>query len=206
MSRAEFLAKRSDAKRRAVLAAARERFAADGYNGASVEQIAQTAEVSTATLYKLFPSKLELFGAVWRAELDVFVETLDETPELKLKDKPAALARAYAHLLADPVRAGLLRAMLAATSVQDLSKVFFEDVREKIGANFAAMAEELHAKKLIRVADAEEARFATSQLMGMVEHFLLWGVLFAKADPKGAPDDIAARATQTFWAAYGAKR
>ena len=206
MSRAEFLAKRSDAKRRAALAAARERFAADGYNGASVEQIALAAEVSTATLYKLFPSKLELFGAVWRAELDVFVDTLNETPELKLKDKPAALARAYAHLLADPVRAGLLRAMLAATSVQDISKVFFEDVRDKIGANFAAMAVELHAHKLIRTATVDDARFATSQLMGMIEHFLLWGVLFAKADAKGTPDDIAARATKTFWAAYGAKR
>lgn len=44
-----------------VLAGARQVFMADGFEGASVDEIARVAEVSKATLYKYFPDKSILF-------------------------------------------------------------------------------------------------------------------------------------------------
>ena len=49
-----------------VLAGAREVFMADGFEGASVDDIARAAGVSKATLYSYFPDKKLLFMEVAR--------------------------------------------------------------------------------------------------------------------------------------------
>ncbi|WP_224824091.1 TetR/AcrR family transcriptional regulator [Cognatishimia sp. MH4019] len=51
-----------------VLEGARKVFMADGYEGASVDDIAKSAEVSKATLYSYFPDKRLLFMEVARIE------------------------------------------------------------------------------------------------------------------------------------------
>lgn len=51
-----------------VLAGARSVFMADGFEGASVDQIARVAAVSKATLYSYFPDKRLLFMEVANAE------------------------------------------------------------------------------------------------------------------------------------------
>lgn len=51
-----------------VLAGAREIFLSDGFDGASVDDIARAAGVSKATLYSYFPDKRLLFSEVARAE------------------------------------------------------------------------------------------------------------------------------------------
>ncbi|WP_291737881.1 TetR/AcrR family transcriptional regulator, partial [Leisingera sp. F5] len=50
-----------------VLAGAREVFLADGFEGASVDNIAKAAGVSKATLYSYFPDKRVLFMEVVRS-------------------------------------------------------------------------------------------------------------------------------------------
>ncbi len=51
-------------KRAAILDAATELFLADGYDGASLAKVARAAGVSTATLFKRFPTKADLFDAI----------------------------------------------------------------------------------------------------------------------------------------------
>lgn len=51
-------------KRRQILQGALEVFGANGFDGASMDQIARTAGVSKGTLYVYFPSKEELFKAL----------------------------------------------------------------------------------------------------------------------------------------------
>jgi len=51
-----------------VLAGAREVFMADGFEGASVDDIARAAKVSKATLYKYFPDKRMIFIEVANTE------------------------------------------------------------------------------------------------------------------------------------------
>ena len=58
-----------------VLAGAREVFMADGFEGASVDDIARAAGVSKATLYTYFPDKRLLFTEVAQTECARLAET-----------------------------------------------------------------------------------------------------------------------------------
>lgn len=66
-----------------VLAGAREIFLRDGFEGASVDDIAKASGVSKATLYSYFSDKRQLFKEVVQAECDrmstEIVSKLDET-------------------------------------------------------------------------------------------------------------------------------
>lgn len=55
---------RGPAKKQAILDGALEEFARDGYSRANMGRIAQRSAVSTRTLYKYFPSKMDLFREV----------------------------------------------------------------------------------------------------------------------------------------------
>ncbi len=69
-----------------VLAGAREVFMADGFEGASVDEIARVAGVSKATLYSYFPDKRQLFMEVANTECTLMA---DRTLELVGEDQPA---------------------------------------------------------------------------------------------------------------------
>lgn len=70
-----------------VLAGAREIFLRDGFEGASVDEIAREAKVSKATLYSYFPDKRLLFLEVAKAECR---RAADEAEELIDDDAPVA--------------------------------------------------------------------------------------------------------------------
>jgi TetR/AcrR family transcriptional regulator of autoinduction and epiphytic fitness len=59
-------------KRAAAVHAAMELFLEQGYEGTSLQQVAKRADVSTATLFKRFPTKAALFAAIveefWEVE------------------------------------------------------------------------------------------------------------------------------------------
>jgi len=70
-----------------VLAGARDIFMSDGFEGASVDDIARAAGVSKATLYSYFPDKRLLFMEVAKAECirqaESAVETIDASKPIK---------------------------------------------------------------------------------------------------------------------------
>ncbi|UWQ93081.1 TetR/AcrR family transcriptional regulator [Rhodobacteraceae bacterium M382] len=57
---------RREAKRLSILTAAREEFLSAGYEAASMDRIAASASVTKQTVYRYFPSKIELFEAAVR--------------------------------------------------------------------------------------------------------------------------------------------
>jgi AcrR family transcriptional regulator len=65
-----------------VLEGARVVFMADGFEGASVDDIAKTAQVSKATLYSYFPDKRLLFMEVAQSECQRQAESAIETIDL----------------------------------------------------------------------------------------------------------------------------
>ncbi|MGC4980748.1 TetR family transcriptional regulator [Streptomyces sp. DT193] len=67
--------RRSDATRGAILAAARERFAADGYERATIRAIAREARIDPSMVMRYYGSKEGLFAAV----LDVDLRLPDPT-------------------------------------------------------------------------------------------------------------------------------
>lgn len=66
MSRAE----RKARTHAAILAAARDRFVADGYDGATIRDIARTAGVAVGTVHAHFPDKPALLSACFLAQID----------------------------------------------------------------------------------------------------------------------------------------
>ncbi len=95
----------SEVRREAVIRSAVTVFARSGYLGTPVSAIAEHAEISTAYVFKLFPTKEELFVAALERCFDLIQAALeagaaaaqDQTPEALL----AAMGNAYAALIAD---------------------------------------------------------------------------------------------------------
>jgi AcrR family transcriptional regulator len=74
---------RADARRNfdALLAAARDAFAEQG-TGASLEDIARRAGVGIGTLYRNFPTRQDLFDAVYLGEVEELCDASDEVADL----------------------------------------------------------------------------------------------------------------------------
>jgi AcrR family transcriptional regulator len=70
--------RRSDRSRAAILAAARDRFAADGYERATIRAIAADARIDPAMVMRYFGSKEKLFAAA--AEFDLRLPDLAAVP------------------------------------------------------------------------------------------------------------------------------
>lgn len=202
MTRAEFIAHRAAAKRAAILAAAAERFARDGLDGASVEAIAAAAAVSTATLYRQFPSKLDLFAAVLSARVEEFADILRAEGSGDACARIESLARRYAALLDEPQTAGVLRAAFAATpTTPAIASIFYENVKFVVADAFhGAVAAAVERKALRKTDDPQRPG---GHLMGMIEHATLWRRLLLGGDGPKTPDAVAADALDTFWRAYG---
>lgn len=201
MSREDFLQRRAAAKRSAVLAAARDRFSADGYERANMERIAQEAQVSTATLYRQFPSKIDLFQAVLGQSVAMFETELAAAAQRTPRRRIEALAHAYAATLDDPFNAGILRAVFsAAPTSPEVAAAFYEHVKSVVPVAFhTAMAQAAEAG-LIVLGDNPDQPGA--HLMGMIEHAILWRRLLQNTPGPHAPEAIAKAALGRFWRAY----
>ena len=66
-----------DDTRSILIAAASRQFQANGYTSASISAIAEEAGVSTKTLYRLFPTKSDLFHDVVSRRIFRFVAELE---------------------------------------------------------------------------------------------------------------------------------
>jgi len=65
-----------DERRAQLLSAAHEVFVANGYHGAAMDEIAETAHVSKPVLYQHFPSKRDLYLALLDSHLSTLIELL----------------------------------------------------------------------------------------------------------------------------------
>ncbi|MBP1232084.1 AcrR family transcriptional regulator [Arthrobacter sp. PvP103] len=91
-----------DERRAQLLAAAQEVFVANGYHGAAMDEIAETAHVSKPVLYQHFPSKRELYLALLDSHLSALTElmmgALNSTDDND--ERVQAVMRAYYHFIA----------------------------------------------------------------------------------------------------------
>ncbi|MEA2439802.1 MAG: hypothetical protein QOH76_1226 [Thermoleophilaceae bacterium] len=105
---------RRAATRERVVRAALDQLAEGGYASASVQAIAQRADVATGTVYRHFPSKSDLFAEAFRRasarEFEVVTATA-ESDGRPARERLAAAAEAFARrALAEPTRAYALLA------------------------------------------------------------------------------------------------
>lgn len=96
--------RRSDATRGAILAAARERFAADGYERATIRAIAKDARIDPSMVMRYYGNKEGLFAAACAIDLRL--------PDLTAVPREAVGRALVAHFLHVWEKDGVLTAML----------------------------------------------------------------------------------------------
>ncbi|MBG6139681.1 TetR/AcrR family transcriptional regulator [Longispora fulva] len=124
-------ARRSDRTRAAILTAARERFAADGYEKATIRSIAADADIDPAMVMRYYGNKEGLFAAA--AQLDL------RLPDLRALDRPEIGATLAGHLFDrwehDDALVAMLRAGVTNPEVLDrLREIFASQVGSAVAA------------------------------------------------------------------------
>jgi AcrR family transcriptional regulator len=124
--------------REAIVAAAHDQIAEDGYASASVVAVAHRAGVATGSVYRHFPSKGDLFAEVFRRasqrELDV-VSELAADDGRPVHEHIAAAAEAFARrALASPTRAYALLAEPVDPAVESERLAFRRGYRDVFAA------------------------------------------------------------------------
>jgi len=115
-------------RRQDILHAARSVFIEHGYERASIDKIVKAFGSRTnAIFYHYFESKQDLLIEVVSAEIDSFLLEMKTPldPDLDTRETLCAAGRSYLNALLDPVRAGILRLLIAeAAHLKELAKSF----------------------------------------------------------------------------------
>lgn len=146
-----------DERRARLVAAAEATFLERGYAAAATCEIAARAGMSKRTLYAVFPSKAELFGAVVRA-------MVAEDAELRVAEdaEPAKALGDYLQAVAAVIlsgrRTGLLRLVVAESPrVPELSEVFFREMLGGGPRELAGWLARRESEGTLRVGDSADA-------------------------------------------------
>jgi AcrR family transcriptional regulator len=134
--------RRSEATRAAILAAARDRFAADGYERATIRAIAAEAGIDPAMVMRYYGSKERLFAAA--AELDLRLPDLAGVPATQ------AARILVSHFLQrweeDETLTALLRAASTNESAAERMRAVFAHQVAPVVAPFSPVAAEAPAR------------------------------------------------------------
>jgi len=162
-----------NAKRQAILDAAKRAFINCGYSGASMEAIAEAAPVSKPTLYSHFKGKQELFAAVIAGQCEALVGTLSRAPAEHLEPVAGlkAIVGAFVDLIYSSEALSLYRLIIAEQpKFPELGALFFRSGPEPVLTLLASYLTELHARKALHIPDVDtSSRLLLGMLKG-VEH------------------------------------
>ena len=195
---------RTDEKVRQILDGARRVFLADGFDGASMSDIARVAGVSKGTLYVYFPSKEALFEALIREEHRRTAERLSIFDE-KEPDVALVLKRFGNELMTFmllPEHIALVRTVTAAAAkFPAIGRAFFE-AGPQYGADRLAtyFAHQVAAGML----SIDDVNLAAWQFLESIQGGHLKRMLFCVCDPprQDAVEKAVARAVDTFMNMY----
>jgi len=203
MSLEEYRAAIARRKQEAILKAALETFLELGYARTTVDYVAQKAGVSTATLYKHFPSKADLFGEimaqVWHSDQVSAIPVAEDLPPcVALVD----IGREYAQLLTTPTIQALFRVIIAeAPRFPELGSELYRRGKEPFLKRLHAYLEAQVATNHLVI---DDIAIATRQFLGMINDLIFWPRLLIM-DLELSDEDIEntiANAVRTFLARY----
>jgi AcrR family transcriptional regulator len=194
------------AKRRQIIEGARSIFLAQGFDAASMNDIARAAGVSKGTLYVYFQNKEELFSAIVQEECLFHAEAAFKLDPAD-RDVEAALTRlgaAYVEFLCRPEKASALRTVVAiADRMPEIGRAFYETGP---ACGIARLAGYLDAQTAARVLKIDDCEIAASQFLEACKSTLVLPVLFNFRDPppRERIQYVVGIAVRTFLAAYRA--
>ncbi|WP_380056309.1 TetR/AcrR family transcriptional regulator [Falsihalocynthiibacter sp. SS001] len=188
-----------------VLDGAREVFMRDGFEGASVDDIARAAEVSKATLYSYFPDKRLLFAQVAEIEChrqaEEALEVIDMSapPRLVLRE---AARRMIAFITSEFGLAVFKICMAESGRFPELGKQFYESGPALVKARLADYLNQSVARNELKIDDTD---FAAEQFMELSKTYIhpriLCGVQITFSDAEITK--IVDGAVDMFLAHYG---
>jgi AcrR family transcriptional regulator len=146
-------ARGAETTKQAILTAARERFAADGYERATIRAIASDAQIDPALVMRYFGNKEKLFAAA--ADFDLALPDLSAVPRATLG---AALV---SHFIDRWERDDTFMALLRAAATNDAAA---RRVRAVLGGQVAPVIAALSGES---AGAATRAGLVSSQILGM---------------------------------------
>ncbi|MES1931310.1 TetR family transcriptional regulator [Salinisphaera shabanensis T35B1] len=193
-------------KRDAILDAALECFLERGFAGTSLNRIAKAADVSTATLYRHFPSKDELFAQIIeRPFLDGSPESIETLPSGEPERVLHDIADRYARLILTPYFHPLVRALIAeAIRLPQMGHALEQRGHGPFLAAVKGYFEREHQLGTLAVPDAG---LAAEQFLGMISSVVFWPrMLNDERRPSAAKvQRTCDAAVATFLARYAAR-
>ncbi|MBN2907666.1 MAG: TetR/AcrR family transcriptional regulator [Rhodobacteraceae bacterium] len=188
-----------------VLEGARDVFLRDGFEGASVDDIARVAGVSKATLYSYFPDKRLLFIEVFRLECDR--QTVAALNEIDFTAPVAEVLRqAAGHMISSflsEFNQAMFRICVAeADRFPDLGAAFYESGPVQLREQIAAFLEQATARGDLAV---DDMHLAADQFIELCKADLYMRRVF-RVDQTFGPAQITRvidGAVTTFLARYG---
>ena len=193
------------AKARQIIDGARKVFLADGFDGASMNDIARVAGVSKGTIYAYFPSKEALFSALVLEDRRAQAEQLGAYDD---HDGPVGevlrrMGVSLMTLMLDPAHVAQVRAIVAAASkFPEIGRVFYEAGPQFGQERLAVWLRRKVAEGALVVDDCESAAV---QFINLVQGPHFRKMLFACAAAP-APAEIARtvdEAVAVFLRMYG---
>lgn len=194
----------SESKRKSIMEAAGAEFQDNGFTHAAMAEIARKADVSTATLYKHFGSKEELFSSIIEASYAGI--GIPQSAAAEAKNAKEALTVAANDYLNQQFGSGinaLMRAVISETSgVPEVGKDFLKRGVHQRTKDLVTYLDQLVERKLLKPHDTKASAL---QFGGMVKENFVWPAMF---DPNfkmpSNKDAIIEDAVDTFLARYGA--
>ena len=187
-----------------VIEGARSVFMREGYEGASVDEIARDAGVSKATLYSYFPDKQHLFLAVLETECaqQAEVEFLEDTGDLTVEETLHVICKTLITFILSRFGLDMFRVCVAeAQRFPELGRAFYDSGPKKWGRKIALYLETSKAQRTLCI---DDSLLAADQLAQLCRADLMLKVLFGiQNNPtEDEIDRVAAEAVKTFLARY----
>jgi AcrR family transcriptional regulator len=194
------------AKRRQIIEGARAVFLSQGFDAASMNDIARAAGVSKGTLYVYFKDKEQLFEAIIDEECVVQAEGIFELDHND-HDVEAVLTRlgfGYVGFLCRPEKASAIRIVIAiAERMPELGRKFYESGPAK---GIRKLADYIAAQVDAGVLVVPDCEVAAAQLMEAYQAMLFKSMVFNFAREPGPEqiERVVPTAVKVFLAAYRA--
>jgi len=170
----------TDRKRSSIIEAAVEEFQTQGFSAASMNHIAELAEVSKRTLYKHFESKEALFDGIFHELVNrsESYPVVDFDPSADLAEQLTALGRSEIDFMNSASVQGMARAGLSRLLSQP-------EIARQIDHN--RFLNRVHhwlrqAKSAGRLKKIKNIEFAALQFVGLLKEFAFWPAI-VKGEP-----------------------
>jgi AcrR family transcriptional regulator len=192
------------AKRRQIMDGARAVFLAQGFDAASMGEIARAAGVSKGTLYVYFENKEQLFEATVHEQCQTQAEGLFDL-DPNDGDVEAVLTRlgvGLVNFLCQPGKASPLRTVIAiADRMPEIGKQFYE---AGPACGIAMLASYIQRQVDVGTLAVEDCEIAAAQFIDACQSTLFKPVLFNFAPPPPLEriEHVVRIAVRTFLAAY----